>query len=102
MAQERRTLGDCRTKVTLRTSLLGQIMIPVNPQHNSTAGCHEIQGTAWQFRQNQKLQGWRLTTLLNFDGFLGDTSHKTDHVGPRQLEEGLEFWKKGQGAGRES
>lgn len=56
-------------KVTLRISLLGEIVIPASPQHNATAGCHEIQGTAWQFRQNQKLQGWRLTTFLNLLGF---------------------------------
>ena len=38
--------------MTLRVSLLGQIVIPANPQHSPTAGCHEIQGTAWQFRQS--------------------------------------------------
>lgn len=69
MAQDRRTLEDCRTKVTLRISPLGEIVILASPQHNTTAGCHEIQGTAWQFCQNQKLQGWRLTTFLNFVGF---------------------------------
>lgn len=75
MAQEEDTRRLGRTKVTLRVSLLGQILIPANPQHSSPpAGCHEIQGDGMAVLSEPEAPGLEAHHLPQLRGFWG-TSH---------------------------